>query len=311
MKQEAFEEQALLYLFHSLDEEECLKFEKYLNKASEPQIQFFESMRSISFQMETAVPIQTPRKVIKKQLLESIQDIEMGAPAPETPTETLKNSETTPKKQEVEKIEIAKSQDPPEPSVKTDSVNVDYNESPDFVIKAYKLLKFEEPMIALSAFVSMFILSVILIGLVSQKNSLIDNKNLEISNYKAEQVKHEDFLSYLNDPKVKTAVLRSNRSKDQISGTFYFNETTGKAMAEFNNLDIQPEGKTYQLWVIVKNRPMSLATFKADKKLGARFLKFEQFGQETVDGSVEVALTLEPEGGSTKPTGRKLIAGKF
>jgi anti-sigma-K factor RskA len=69
-----------------------------------------------------------------------------------------------------------------------------------------------------------------------------------------------------------------------------------------SGLDPAPEGHTHQLWFIEGSEPVSAGTFETSRGLAV----------VTIDRSLEgvdaVAVTIEPEGGSRKPTTKPIIA---
>ncbi|MBA3431668.1 MAG: anti-sigma factor [Actinobacteria bacterium] len=68
------------------------------------------------------------------------------------------------------------------------------------------------------------------------------------------------------------------------------------------NLDAPPEGKTYQLWFIDGEREESAGTFGVED---GQALVFDDTSLEGVDA---VAVTVEPKGGSRKPTSSPVIS---
>lgn len=78
-------------------------------------------------------------------------------------------------------------------------------------------------------------------------------------------------------------------------------EGSGVFIAE--GIDSLPEGRTYQLWLIGVEGPVSAGTFQPDEDGTARVL----FDGEVRPG-LTVGLTIEPSGGSPAPTGDILLA---
>ena len=65
-----------------------------------------------------------------------------------------------------------------------------------------------------------------------------------------------------------------------------------------------PEGKTYQIWVIKGDTPRPSGLFEPKGDSIAAVV------EETVEGADAVAVTVEPEGGSKKPTSDPMLVGK-
>ena len=77
-------------------------------------------------------------------------------------------------------------------------------------------------------------------------------------------------------------------------------DRTGRALLIASKLPNVPQGKAYQLWFIVGNKPpVPGRTFVPDSS-GNAVLK-EEMPREAVDANV-FAITVEPAGGSSAPT---------
>jgi len=68
-----------------------------------------------------------------------------------------------------------------------------------------------------------------------------------------------------------------------------------------------PVGRTYQLWVVTKQAPVSIGTFSVDAN-GAASGVMPISLQASID-PVAVAVTIEPDGGVPAPTGAKVLVG--
>ena len=78
-------------------------------------------------------------------------------------------------------------------------------------------------------------------------------------------------------------------------------DQSGHAMLMAKKLPSPPQGKAYQLWFIVGNKPpMPGKTFSPDNT-GNGTLK-DQMPREAMDSPI-FAITMEPEGGVSAPTG--------
>lgn len=77
----------------------------------------------------------------------------------------------------------------------------------------------------------------------------------------------------------------------------------GSGVFVVDGIDAVPEGRTYQLWLIGAEGPVSAGTFQPDDDGTARVL---------LDGEIRpgltLGLTIEPSGGSPTPTGDILLA---
>lgn len=67
-----------------------------------------------------------------------------------------------------------------------------------------------------------------------------------------------------------------------------------------------PPGKSYQLWVILGDVPVSAGVFDVDAEGRARF---QAVSVPRVEGPATIAVTIEPAGGLPKPSGPIVLAG--
>lgn len=121
-------------------------------------------------------------------------------------------------------------------------------------------------------------------------------------------------------PTPSREVLPTDNALDQhviaMSGTpvapaaraqLVFNSRTGRATLTADHLPPMPSGKTYQLWLIVDGRPVSGGIFNADRS--GRAVMRGQMPLTALKASV-FAVTLEPAGGTSAPTGDKYLLGQ-
>ena len=85
-----------------------------------------------------------------------------------------------------------------------------------------------------------------------------------------------------------------------------YDKGTGRAMLSAQNLPAPPAGKAYQLWFIVKGKPVSGGVFMPN---AAGRAKMRAQIPEVARESPVIAVTLEPAGGVSAPTGEKYLLG--
>ena len=105
---------------------------------------------------------------------------------------------------------------------------------------------------------------------------------------------------------LKGQVVHATLSGATASGTVAYLGTDRVALVSLEGLTRPAEGKTYELWVIGGGVPQAAGTFLPDSDgtkalVLARQLKVGQ----------ELAVTLEPSGGSPPPTSNPLLRGKL
>ena len=116
------------------------------------------------------------------------------------------------------------------------------------------------------------------------------NKELERS---------KEFVELVNTPGARVSELSGVEAGGSATAKLAY-DRTGRAILMASKLPSVPQGKAYQLWFIVGNKPpMPGKTFVPDSA-GNAVLK-DQMPREAIDANV-FAITVEPERGSTIPT---------
>jgi anti-sigma-K factor RskA len=112
-------------------------------------------------------------------------------------------------------------------------------------------------------------------------------------------VHSKEFVELVNTPGARVSEL-SGADPGQIATAKLAYDRTGRAILMASKLPSIPQGKAYQLWFIVGNKPpVPGKTFVPDST-GNVVLK-EEIPREAIDANV-FAITVEPERGSTAPT---------
>jgi anti-sigma-K factor RskA len=110
-------------------------------------------------------------------------------------------------------------------------------------------------------------------------------------------------LAAIESPLARTLALAGQGEFRQAMAKAYIEPESGRLIVYAHNLPPVPDGRTYQLWVIVDKQPQSVGILKADASGDAKYDALLPRG-----GSVTVAVTLEPEGGVEQPTGPLVLA---
>lgn len=115
----------------------------------------------------------------------------------------------------------------------------------------------------------------------------------------AELLQSREFLQLVTSPGARVRELKGVDLGAAATATVAY-DTNGRAILVADKLPRVPQGKAYQLWFIVGNKPpMPGKTFAPDSS-GKGTLK-EQMPREALDAPI-FAITLEPAGGSRTPT---------
>jgi anti-sigma-K factor RskA len=122
----------------------------------------------------------------------------------------------------------------------------------------------------------------------------------------AKQVAEErEVRELLTAPGAHMAQLSGTNMAQQASARLAFDPQTGRAMLFAYNLPPAPSGKAYQLWYIADlAHPVPGGVFTTDARGGA--VLHDQVPMAGRNASV-FAVTLEPQGGVSAPTGDKYL----
>ncbi len=114
------------------------------------------------------------------------------------------------------------------------------------------------------------------------------------------------IVSALEAPLARSLALAGQGEFRRATAKAYIEPESGRLILYASNLPPVPDGRTYQIWVIVQDRPRSVGVFRSDSSGEA---KYDSGRLQDLDGPVTVAVTLEPEGGAPQPTGPTVLAG--
>ena len=113
-------------------------------------------------------------------------------------------------------------------------------------------------------------------------------------------VRDNEFVQLLSTPGARVAELNGTKEAAGASAVLAY-DRTGHALLVANGLPRAPQGKEYQLWFIVGNKPPAPGKSFAPDNNGKGTMK-DQVPAEALDSAV-FAITLEPAGGVSAPTG--------
>lgn len=112
-------------------------------------------------------------------------------------------------------------------------------------------------------------------------------------------------LTVLLAPDMRQVDLEGQPAAPRASGRAFWSRSRGLVFTA-SNLPPLPRGRTYQLWMVSADAPVSAGVLSPDQSGGVA----ETFSTPTdVPAPVAIALTIEPEGGLPAPTGDKYLVG--
>ena len=108
-----------------------------------------------------------------------------------------------------------------------------------------------------------------------------------------------EFVELVNTPGARVSELKSVDAAQSATAKLAY-DRNGRAILIASKLPSVPQGKAYQLWFIVGNKPpMPGKTFVPDS--GGNAVLNDEMPREAVDANV-FAITVEPASGSNAPT---------
>jgi anti-sigma-K factor RskA len=112
-------------------------------------------------------------------------------------------------------------------------------------------------------------------------------------------------MAVLTAPDLARVDLAGQTPAPRASGRAFWSRTRGLVFAA-SALPALPPGRTYQLWVVTAQQPISAGLVRPDDT-GAVTAFFAT--PPDIPPPVAMAVTIEPEGGVTAPTGDKYLIG--
>jgi anti-sigma-K factor RskA len=167
-------------------------------------------------------------------------------------------------------------------------------------------------LLRIAAVAAVFALGVFL---YQRQNDRILQKEVEIAkmqkslrDLKMEVGRKEQEIAWLRDPSVQLAMLVGLQQDANARAKILWNPTYSKGLFYVNSLPPLPAEKSYQLWVIGAQGPVSAGVFDTTSQ-GSAVVTISKI-DSPVPNVVQFAVTIEPRGGRPQPTGSIVLAGK-
>lgn len=281
---EKFEELCAGYVLQALEEEERKEFEQMLEEASEEERLLYQNMRSTANQLSFAVERQEPSFSLKDELM----------------TEIRSESDEGQSQNNVTSIDEDRETD----KDSSDEIGGDEKEFnwPAFAAAA----SFALLIITLSLLFYSFNLS----SEIQKKESVIAQKETQISELKSELQQKEEMLAILESRDVNLVLMSGMEVNPDGYGKIIWDDEKQQALLQVSNLPPVPENKDYQLWLIKDNKPISAGVFAVNEE-DDKFFKIEKMAEASERSANAFAVTMEPKGGVPQPTGDMYLMGNM
>jgi anti-sigma-K factor RskA len=142
---------------------------------------------------------------------------------------------------------------------------------------------------------------------MAQLRTRLSEQDKDMTSMSATLGKRDEITAFLRAPNVKVVPLSGSDEAKAAGGLLWFDPARGKALLYTFNMPALPPGKTYQLWAI-QDTPVSAGTFVLDSGNKSRVLIRQIPDLALVK---QFAVSLEPEGGQSQPTGPVYLSGQL
>ena len=129
-------------------------------------------------------------------------------------------------------------------------------------------------------------------------------KEANLNNLKEQIARQSTMMEFLQNPNVVTINLSGLKPDSRASGRVLWDRKNNNALFYGLNLPPIPSGKIYQLWVIADNTPISMGIFNVDER-GNNIIQVANIPDPSK--VQKFAVTLEPAGGVSQPTGEMYL----
>jgi anti-sigma-K factor RskA len=164
---------------------------------------------------------------------------------------------------------------------------------------------------AIAASIVLLLVSVAFIIYSVTLHSRVNDQQTEITRLKKVVKKNRKMLSILGARTVDLVILKGQKVNPAGYGKVIWDPKKQKALLQVSNLPAVPPGKDYQLWLIKNGKPVPAGVFDVNGASKNSFFAIQQLAKATRQNADAFAITLEPKGGSSKPTGDMYLVGKL
>lgn len=145
-------------------------------------------------------------------------------------------------------------------------------------------------------------------GELRKEEVKVAQKEAQISEMEKTLRKKEAEISWLRDPGVQLALLTGLAEASHARGKMIWHPVEHKGIFYVESLPQIDPNKSYQLWVIGAQGPVSAGVFAPDTQ-GAAVVTISRI-EGKLDGPPQFAVTVEPYGGVKQPTTTPILLGK-
>jgi len=139
-------------------------------------------------------------------------------------------------------------------------------------------------------------------------NTRLEKESLLVREMRQLLLEQKKEIEWLRDPAVQLALLTGMGPVPQAKGKMVWNPLESRGLFYVNALPPLSVEKSYQLWVIGNQGPVSAGIFSPDPQ-GTAVITITRI-EGSAEGTLQFAVTIEPRGGVPQPTGDMVLSGK-
>jgi anti-sigma-K factor RskA len=143
---------------------------------------------------------------------------------------------------------------------------------------------------------------------LQSKAQLVSERDAQISQMEKVLQQQKQEINWLRDPAVQLALLTGIVNGNETRAKMIWHPVQHKGIFYVQSLPPVGAEKSYQLWVIGNQGPVSAGVFETDPA-GSAVLNVSRITGQ-VEGQLLFAVTIEPFGGVPQPTGTPIMTGK-
>ncbi len=118
----------------------------------------------------------------------------------------------------------------------------------------------------------------------------------------------EAVIETLTSPSTVPVALGGKGAAKEAKARAFLDPDRRRLFLYVYDLPELPKDRTYQLWVIVEDNPVSAGVFETDENGSTRF-RADEIPKWKGKGAITIAVSEEPAGGAPQPTGSIMLAG--
>lgn len=144
---------------------------------------------------------------------------------------------------------------------------------------------------------------------VSSLRTTVQLQQKRITALTTELEQKQKFLDVLQAKNIYVAIMRGLNVSPSAYGKVIWDPERRTAVLQISNLPPAPQDRDYQLWVIKDKTPVSAGIFSIQDSEKPSFFEIRNLAEVNTRHISAFAVTVEPKGGLTKPSGEMVLMG--